>query len=73
MEVQLDKLEVLKKIVETDYLSMTEGLEKIFIKKVKKSKSHLAENDFKSTETEIEEYKNGRLYNWDFFKDKLVK
>ena len=73
MGVQLDELKVLKNIVETDYLSMTNGMEKIFIKKVKKSKSHLAENDAKSAETEIEEYKNGRLYNWDFLKDKLGK
>lgn len=67
MEVQLDQLQVLKALMESDYLSVTDGLEKIFIKKVKKSKTHLAVNDSKKTEEEIEEYKSGRLYNWDSF------
>lgn len=71
MEVQLEQLHVLKGLMESDYLSMTAGLEKIFIKKVKKSKTHLAVNDAKETEEELEEYKSGRLYNWDSFMHQL--
>lgn len=62
IDINKDKL-----LLEQDYLSMTEGLEKIFLKKFKKSKKHLAENDKKSTEEEIEEYKAGRLFSWDLF------
>lgn len=71
MEVQLEQLHVLKGLMESDYLSMTAGMEKIFIKKVTKSKTHLAINDSKETEEELEEYKSGRLYNWDSFMHQL--
>ena len=67
MDIKLEKLDVLQHIMESDYLSMTDGLEKIFIKKVKKAKSYLADNEEKLAEEEIEEYKSGRLYNWSFF------
>jgi hypothetical protein len=62
IEINKDKL-----LLEQDYLSMTAGLEKIFLKKFKKSKKHLAENDKKFTEEEIEDYKAGRLLSWDLF------
>ena len=73
MAVKLEKLNILNQLLESDYLSMTQGLDKIFLKSNKKSKMHLALNDKKSTEEEMEEYKAGRLYNWTSFMKKSKK
>lgn len=70
MNDKLNPQNSMQGLQESDYLSMTAGLEKIFIKKFKKSKKHLAVNDKKFTEEEMEDYKAGRLLNWDFFMSK---
>ncbi|WP_136668571.1 hypothetical protein [Flavobacterium sp. H122] len=70
MDLQLNKQDKALQLLESDYLSMTDGLDKIFLKKFKKSKKHMAVNDKKFTDEEMEEYKAGQLLNWDFFMGK---
>jgi hypothetical protein len=70
MDIKINKQNKTQGLQESDYLSMTEGLDKIFLKKFKKSKKHMAVNDKKFTDEEMEEYKAGQLLNWNFFMEK---
>ena len=65
MNDKLNPQNSMQGLQESDYLSMTAGLEKIFIKKFKKSKKHLAVNDKKFTEIEVSLFSLKR--NFDIF------